>query len=82
MTWHYNLAHKTVNGEKLFGIVEVYLDENNILIGHTENFVDANCVEEAKDVVWTLKAMLHDVETYPVIDLDDVKYGKASHDVE
>lgn len=66
MSWHYNLAKREVDGETLWGIVELY-DRG----GYTNSIIGWwDSKEEVRD---TLKMMLSDLERYKFINYKENK---------
>lgn len=63
-SWHYQvMKHTEDTGEVWYGVHEMYPSLGKT---YTETPVEV-CGESVEDVVWQLKAILHDLEKYPVV---------------
>lgn len=57
MTWNYRVSKTHDSGEILYGIVEVYYDEEGEVVGWSD-FIDPNYWDNPEDLKGTLKLML------------------------
>jgi len=72
MTWNYRAIKETSEGETNYQVYECYYDHKGALEGWTEEpvYPQGETLAELRE---DLEAMLHDVESRPVLDMEELR---------
>jgi len=73
--WHYILAKRKIGDIDEYSIREAYYNSKDEIVAITEN-PSVVIGESREEIINILDGMLKDVQSYDVVDLDNLKFGK------